>query len=362
MQVQTILAVLLMAIGLVSTQALAENVPPALTETPGLTTTQIVDRFVEHVRSSGAADETARELITSQWQQRRDGDDAESFLAESLAVVWPAFKQGLDLYDDGEYAKAAAAMAVLARHDDPYLSANAAVFEARSLVEQKRIEAAQQRLATLAAQEVTLRDHTLHAADVRFLIGYCQLHTLHYDEAIKTLETFGKDYPHASERLQVTAKQIVQELRRRQADGISDVADLMAYAGRRLGHGTSNKAVTSKQAKAVALLDALIKTAEDKECKSGSCKKCGGKSKGCKACGGPPSGNQQPSSPANQSKLPGGGSKTGQLRATVARPGEAWGQMPESERDRILQAVKKNFPARYRELVEQYYKQLARKQ
>ena len=100
-----------------------------------------------------------------------------------------------------------------------------------------------------------MRDHTLHAADVRFLIGYCQLHTLHYDDAIKTLETFAKDYPNASERLQATAKQIVQELRRRKANGMSDVADLMAYAGRRLGHGTSNEPVTSKQAKAVALLD-----------------------------------------------------------------------------------------------------------
>lgn len=360
MMVRTTIAVLLMTVGFVSTQALAENVPPAPAERPALTTTQIVDRFVEHVRTSTTADATARQLITSQWQERRDGDDAESFLAEALAVVWPAFKDALDLYEDGEYEKAAGAMATLAKHDDPYLSANAAVFEARSLVEQKQIEAARKRLATLGAKELALRDHTLHAADVRFLIGYCQLHTLHYDDAIKTLETFGKDYPNASERLQATAKQIVQELRRRKANGMSDVADLMAYAGRRLGHGTSNEPVTSKQAKAVALLDELIKTAEEKECKSGSCKKCGGK--GCKACGGAPKGNKQPSSPANQSKLPGGGSKTGDLRAATARPGEAWGQMPESERDRILQAVKKNFPARYRELVEQYYKQLAREQ
>ena len=360
MMVRTTIAVLLMTAGFVSTQALAENVPPAPADAPGLTTTQIVDRFIEHMRTSSAADETARQLIASQWQERRGGEDADAFLAEALAVVWPAFKDALDLYEDGEYEKAAGAMATLAEHDDPYLSANAGVFEARSLVEQKRIEAAQQRLAKLAAKELELRDHTLHAADMRFLIGYCQLHTLHYDDAIKTLETFAKDYPYASERLQVTAKQIVQELRRRQANGISDVADLMAYAGRRLGHGTSNEPVTSKQAKAVALLDELIKTAEEKECKGGGCKKCGGK--GCKACGGPPKGNQQPSSPANQSKLSGGGSKIGQLRATVARPGEAWGRMPESERDRILQAVKKNFPARYRELVEQYYKQLARKQ
>ncbi|MCH8890165.1 MAG: hypothetical protein IH827_03675, partial [Myxococcales bacterium] len=63
--------------------------------------------------TSGAAAETARQLIAGQWEQRRDGDDAESFLAESLAVVWPAFKDALDFYDDGEYGKAAGAMAIL---------------------------------------------------------------------------------------------------------------------------------------------------------------------------------------------------------------------------------------------------------
>jgi hypothetical protein len=36
--------------------------------------------------------------------------------------------------------------------------------------------------------------------------------------------------------------------------------------------------------------------------------------------------------------------------------------MPQADRDRILQSVTKNFPTRYRDLVEQYYKQLAKEQ
>ncbi len=35
--------------------------------------------------------------------------------------------------------------------------------------------------------------------------------------------------------------------------------------------------------------------------------------------------------------------------------------MPPAERERILQALRDNFPSRYRQLVEQYYEQLAKR-
>jgi hypothetical protein len=37
-----------------------------------------------------------------------------------------------------------------------------------------------------------------------------------------------------------------------------------------------------------------------------------------------------------------------------------WGKMRPEERRRILQSLRKDFPARYRQLVEQYYKQLGK--
>lgn len=353
--------VVVSSLSMVTASVAAADPAPTASEATKPQAISITDRFVEHIRASDAVNEAARQVITEQWEQRRSSEDARSFLTESLAVISPDFKKGLQQYESGEFAAAAETMAGLTNHENPYLSTNAAVFEARSLVEAERIEAAHERLIRLAENESTLRAHSLHAPDVRFLIGYCQLHTLNYEDAIKTLGTFERDFPDAPERLRATARQIELELRRRQPDGIGDVADLMAYAGRRLGNGVSDEPVTSKQAKAVALLDELIKEMEKKECEGGSCKSCGGK--GCKACrGGAPKGNQQPSSPANKSMLPGGSSQTGELRRTVARPGEVWGKMPEAERERILQAIKKNFPTRYRELVEQYYRQLARQQ
>jgi acyl-CoA reductase-like NAD-dependent aldehyde dehydrogenase len=62
------------------------------------------------------------------------------------------------------------------------------------------------------------------------------------------------------------------------------------------------------------------------------------------------------------SSLPGGEAGEDSLRASQrVKPGESWGAMAPAERERILQALRDNFPARYRQLVEQYYEQLAKK-
>ena len=61
--------------------------------------------------------------------------------------------------------------------------------------------------------------------------------------------------------------------------------------------------------------------------------------------------------------LPGGRfNEEGSMRAARrANPGEMWGSMPPAERERILQALRESFPSRYRQLVEQYYEELAKK-
>ena len=49
---------------------------------------------------------------------------------------------------------------------------------------------------------------------------------------------------------------------------MEEVADLMAAAGRLLENGVSDERVTDKQAKAVAILDRLIASAEERERKA----------------------------------------------------------------------------------------------
>lgn len=144
---------------------------------------------------------------------------------------------------------------------------------------------------------------------------------------------------------------------------MEEVADLMAAAGRLLENGVSDERVTDKQAKAVAILDRLIASAEERERKAAKEQQMEQRTARMQmrlqGQPGKPQGN--PTAPAARSVLPpkGKGDRT-VLRRRVS-PGEAWGGMPPAERDRILQAIKKTFPSRYRDLVEQYFKQLDRK-
>ncbi len=107
---------------------------------------------------------------------------------------------------------------------------------------------------------------------------------------------------------------------------------MLACAHRKIKNENTGASVKARQEEAIALLDAMIKKAEEDEKSSCSGKK--GK-RGCEKKGG---GCDKPGQGAKESKLPGGAGGVGKLRKTRAAPGEAWGKMPPKEREQVLQA------------------------
>ena len=305
-----------------------------------------VQRFVESVSDVDYFDRQAREFVARTWLERKVQDDPEAFVSEALAVLSDPFRRGLEAFERDNYESAHAVMAALAAAADPYLSSTAGYFSVRSLVELARLEDAQAAVERMTARPFELERFTPYAADLAFLRAYCQLHNLHYDEAVTSLRRFAQQFPNAPARLTITAQQLLIELEGRQPGQVSDVADLMIYAGRRLGHADSGDRPQQRQAEAIALLDELIEEAENRE-KGG-----GGGSGG--------SGSRAPSNPMGRSQLPGGSTGQTQLGALPqANPGDAWGAMPPAEREEILQSLQQRFPSRYRQLVEQYFEELA---
>ncbi len=306
--------------------------------------------FLEHVRQSPSFDAQARRFVAQAWERRASDEDYKDFLIEALAVLSARFRDGLDAYQDQEYGTSFAVMDALAADADPYLSANAAVFAAKSLVEQNRLEDAAVRVASILEESTAVDLHTHYAAEVAFLKGYLELQNLRYDQAAGSLQSMLRLYPDAAQRLRVTARQMLAELQRRRPERLGDVADLMSYAGRRMGHEFTDQGVQQKQQRAIDLLDRLIEEAEQNEQGGGG----GG-------AGGGSNGQRSPSSPMQDSQLPGGSPQSEQLRsARRIRPGEAWGAMPPAQREKILQSLRDSFPTRYRQLVEQYYQELAK--
>jgi tetratricopeptide (TPR) repeat protein len=237
---------------------------------------------------------------------------------------------------------------------NPFVATNAAAYQIKALVASERLADASQHIEELVSRQAgAVTEYTYFAPEIAFLRGYCLLADLQYDRAAKVLRRFLDAYPDASERLVLTAVQMLAELEHRQPGRIGEAVDLMTFAGRRLTHRDSGEVVQVRQERIIEILDRLIKEAEDQESSS---------SGGGSGSSGGRSGSQAPSNPMQQSILPKGEAEKGSLRESRrANPGEAWGAMPPAQRERILQALRDSFPRRYRQLVEQYYEQLGKK-
>ncbi len=299
-----------------------------------------------------------QKLLKETWEAEADPNGAE-FLTQALAVLYPKFREVLEAFEADTYDRCATVAAGLISHNDLYVAINAAVYEIKSLVALERLIEAGERIAKLLENpgEEAIKEYSYFAAEVAFLQGYCLVADLRYKQGTEVLTKFLVDYPQAPLRLTIAAKQMLTELANREPESVGEVVDLMDFSHKRLNQGDSGKVVQTRQERIIDLLDRLIKEAEDHE-KNCKCSKCSGGSGGGRGSNTP-----MPQSPMPESQLPKGAVPEGDLReARRANPAESWGALPPLERERILQALRESFPSRYRQLVEQYYEQLAKKQ
>ncbi len=326
---------------------MALHIGVAYAETPA-------DRFVASLEQRTSLPADARALISKAWNDCGDDCDGESFLIEGLTLLSPAFRKGLDAYDADDYAAAAKRLHELRSDPDPFIAANATAYEIKSLVQGERLNEA---LAAIEQSDTgdggRLSTYSYLAPEIDFLKGYCLLADVQYDKAVEALRFFLSRHPDSSQRLVVSAQQMLLELQNREPDTIGDVADLMTFCGRRLVLADAGDKVKERQHRIVDLLDQMIEEAEQEEKNSS----------GSSGSGSNSSGGSKPQSPMQESTLPGGaGREGGELQASRrANPADMWGAMPPAERERVMQALRDSFPQQYRRLVEQYYEELAKK-
>jgi len=326
-----------------------------------------VEAFLTYVAQAPGFDAKAKVFVRETWETRRalhDGASADlsvdEFVVEALAVLSPAFGEALTAMDDGNAAESAQLFEEISASDDPYLSAYARVYRLKSLIEAEKLDDGLELAEALMARRDELERWTESVAEVHYLLGYSYLRDLKYDRARQAMGDFLDEHPAAPERMRTTAAQIRAELDARQTGKIGDVADLMGWSASALGSGRADEKVVGRQEESLELLARLIEEAEQREQQpEPSPDQPSDSNPG--APQNQPQNAPSPASPAQESRLVDGESEMGQLHGMErARPGEAWGNMPPQERDRILQPIRERFPGRYRELIEQYYLQLSK--
>ncbi len=149
-------------------------------------------------------------------------------------------------------------------------------------------------------------------------------------------------------RYQVVGQLMEADLAPLRPDSLDEVSRLMDDIERRLGLGRAGKKVRQQEDDVVGKLDKMIEDLEKQQQqaagKAGKTDKPGGK---------------QPSSPM-QDSLPAGGSGPGEVDPKRIGAQSGWGNLPPKQRQEALQQISKGLPAHYREVIEEYFRRLAR--
>lgn len=290
-------------------------------------------------------------------------------ICRALAIVDLRFDRMTKLRRAGKYAQAAvAAKAMIQERSSTYLSAAQHFLCADSLVRagkwQDGVEVYGELLTAMPdrisfAAEAAVRSAEAYEKNGRFrnameMYAYCvRNYGLALDKSrlagiMAKIEKYGKLYKAP----------------------LKAAADMMGLVQRRLESVDSGRETRKKQDEIIALLDDLIKTAEEQQQRQsqgsgkgrqrGRQKSQGRRGKGAK--GRASGGTQQPSSPMRNSSLPPGVVRRPPKDASTIRPTNEtgdWARLPPREKQQIEQVMRKLISQRYRSAISDYHTRMA---
>lgn len=276
-------------------------------------------------------------------------------VTEALCELYPEYRTALASLAEENVATAIEALTRLRQGPSEYLQADAGYFLARAHVLGEQFERALPLLETLLDSQA---DYSARQGETLFLKGIAETQLLDHSAAVASLERFLREHPDAPERMRVGAFRQIEQLKSFQEGTLSDVHLRMEFSRRRLALEDPGKATRTQQEKIVEILAKLIKEAEEREC---ACRGGGSGSGRKKSQGkGSDSESQAQGEGSGQQGNSGGGSQ-GTDSESVKRlhrggPQSPWSRLRDRERDPAFNAIQEKFPARYQQLIEQYYK------
>jgi hypothetical protein len=299
---------------------------------------------------AGKADEASRTAFQAIWgQEERSVLDR---VADTLALGSP---DAAKLLTDARDAAAPAPKEIPALLRDakqaPFLRNNLALAYAKALAGKRVHEEA------LEALRAAVPEQVVDPAAYYFHKAVAEHALVQKKDAVYSIARLLDDVSEAPERYKMVATLMFVDMQgwKDEEKDLANIARLMDNIERRLDLSRGGPKTQEIQKKVVFRLDELIKEIEN-QCKNGGQCQCPG--------GGqqPGPGTNQPSSPMQDSNI-----------ATNSGPGvvdpkklqhlaQNWGKLPEKERAKAMMEITKDLPARYREVIEDYFKTLAKSQ
>ena len=146
------------------------------------------------------------------------------------------------------------------------------------------------------------------------------------------------------QRFASVARLMQSDLKGYKPDSLDEVARLMDSVRIRLHHGRAGTRVRKEEDEVIAKLEKMIDDMEKQR-------------QQMQAAAAGASGNQS-SNPASDSMLPGGGGQ-GDVDSRSLGDDTDWGDLPPKAREEALQQLGEDYPSHYREVIEEYFRNLA---
>lgn len=224
----------------------------------------------------------------------------------------------------------------------PLVRQNLRLFWGRVLTQRRQYEQALPLLDGLIPADV------IDPAGLLFYQGINYQRLLKQELGMQCLRRLLQRQAELPKRYQLLADLMHADLARLEVDSLDHISRRMDDVSRRLEQGKSGSETQQLEKGVVESLDKLIERLEKER-----------KQREQQQSSSPQGSNNIKSSRPAQDSMPMQGKGPGDVTRKELLPGQDWGNLAPRERQELLQQVTREFPAHYRDAIEQYFRRLA---
>lgn len=333
--------------GVLTALALASLAPAAIEADWSMPDAVAAEAAIDAWLTTTDADEPARTAAIEAFQTalRAAPDDIAGSVALGIGAVAPQAAQ-LAAVCGSETPPEVSEIALLTVSADPFVAANLKLLAARRLVQARMFDEAAMLLEGLRPDDV------LDPAALLFCQGVVRQRLLDREGGLAAAQRLLQRRDEIPRRYAVIAEMITADLKQLEDESLDHISRRMQDISRRLDLGRAGETVREIEDGVVESLDKLIKEAED-QLQQMQQQAAGGSQQGGQ--------NLRPGKPASES-TPMGGRGPGEVDDRPIGDASGWGDLDPRRRDEVLQQIGREYPAHYREVIEQYFRRLAQSQ
>ncbi len=306
---------------------------------------------VEQVRDAALAwladhqmDDATRAQIEMLWVSAADNGNSEHLLDLVAATLAAADPQARDLLAHCSKPRQQVALPNAAWLADEKQSAverdNLRLLYGRWLVQESLYDEALEQIGSLKPEEV------VDPAALLFYQSIVYHRTLNRQAGMATIGRLLENESSVPRRYTSLARLMQADLETLKDESLDHIARRMDDVRRRLDLGRAGPKVREVEDGVIASLDKLIEDMEKQQQAAAAAAAAAGR------------GSLRPAQPA-QDSMPMGGRGAGEVTKKPIGNQSGWGDLPPRQRQEALQQIGKDFPAHYRDMIEQYFRKLA---